>query len=533
MGVDSLHPEYQKYRSIWERNRSCYDGEEAIKAGGVKYLPMLGYHKTEATSTSQSAAYETYKQGAVWFDGTYRTVTTMSGLVFRKHPFVLGEEAEKYRDDFSSDNRSLANVAKTLIQETTLQGRVGLLVSYPDINTKDLTKAEVTEQNIHAYTSTYKTEDIINWRVEKRNGRLEATMVVLKEYIDNPDSSDMFYTEKQEQYRVLYIDSNDGTYHQALYRSRAVEVNQYTGAPVSLAAPMSDIQPQMDGKPMTFIPFFPIAPSGITWELERAPMNGICALNIGHYINSAAYESGLSLTASPTLVLKGYQTDGNDTGIVLGGNSAISLSENGDAVFLEYKGQGMDGIADAMKEKKEGMAVLGVKILTTETPSNTSAEAIGLEQTGEQAVLAAIANTVGDALSQALKLMVKWDNPNADTDKIKVQLNTDFTPNSLTANQLNAITVLHSKLGLSDEELFELLKRGEILSAEMSFEEHQAQLEASRLYELMGTGGAEDPLKHLTVNANRLIKPENPNDPNAKSITKGAPTSSGGNSRKQ
>ncbi len=532
MGVDSLHPSYLKHRKTWRRNRACFEGEEAIKAGGTEFLPMLGYHRTETNSEAQHSAYNTYKQGAIWFDGTYRTVTAMSGLVFRKQPFIFGKDSLLYKDDFSVDNKSLSAVAKQLVQEITLQGRVGLLVSYPEINTTKMTKKQVSDQKIHAYSAVYKTEDIINWRVEKRRGRMVATMVVLKEAIARAEDGDMFDTEMKEQYRVLYINKDDNTYHQAMYSSHA-EIGQASYDKSEVMSLISDIQPLRNGKALEEIPFYPITPSGISWEIERSPMNGVCAANVGHYINSALYESGLSLTASPTLILKGYQADGEGADIVLGGNNAISLGIDGGAEFLEYKGQGMNGIADAMKEKKVEMAVMGVKILTAEKQSNTSAEAIGLEQTGEQAVLASIAHSASDALTLALKDMISWDNAKANTKDVRIELNTDFTPNSLTANQLNALTVLHSKLGLSDEEMFEALKRGEIVPSEMTFAEHTKQIEESRLFEIMGTAALEDPLKHLTVDANRLTKPDAPGKPNATSINKGAPTNSGGSASKQ
>ena len=41
MSITSLHPEYIKRANQWETVRDCIEGEDAIKAKGPRYLPML------------------------------------------------------------------------------------------------------------------------------------------------------------------------------------------------------------------------------------------------------------------------------------------------------------------------------------------------------------------------------------------------------------------------------------------------------------------------------------------------------------
>jgi len=58
MSVESKHPLYQKRSSQWEIIRDCYEGEDAIKAKGEKYLPRA--------SGSANWQYEAYKTRARW-----------------------------------------------------------------------------------------------------------------------------------------------------------------------------------------------------------------------------------------------------------------------------------------------------------------------------------------------------------------------------------------------------------------------------------------------------------------------------------
>ena len=515
--VSNTNSEYTENRSIWESNRDAFSGQKAIKEGGIKYLPPKGYHLAAGMSkdTSEgSVDYLVFLQKAIFFNAVYRTVTAMNGLVFRKNPFIKGKkEVEPYVKKFTNDNKSLNTAAEQLTKEVILQGRAGVLVSYPDIDTEGMSKQDVEDRGIQSYSAIYKTEDIINWKIQKIEGSMVVTLVVLKEVVDAPWNT-QFSTEKATQYRVLELDKN-GEYKQSLYFLDSFDPNakkdENTGA-----YPSSTYYPLMDGERLKFIPFFPVGTSGVTWEVEKSPMEDITTINIGHYRNSADYESGLSITASPTVVLTGFEIEKGEK-VVLGGNSAILMpNSDGKAFFLEYQGNGLGSIATAMSDKKKEMAVLGLRILSSEQSVNEGADTASIHQSGEQSVLSSISNSVSEALTKALRLMVEWDNPNTNTDDIIVKLNTDFIPNAISANTINALTVLWKSMGLSDLEMFDVLKRGEIIPSEMTFEEHQKQIKASTAYSMfmeLGEGSGDDFTK--AVDVNRLTKADDPGNAQA------------------
>jgi hypothetical protein len=419
---------------------------------------------------------------------------------------------------------SLQTAAELLTQEVILQGRAGILVSYPEVDTEGMSKQDVEDRNIHAYAAIYKTEDIINWKITKIDGRMVPTLVVLKEIVDAPWNT-KFETQQIDQYRVLEIDET-GYYKQTIYY---LESQSATIAKDTLAGayPYTTYYPKMNGEPLTYIPFIPISVSGQTWEIERSPVEGIVNLNIAHYRNSSELEAGISLTASPTVVMSGYEVEKGKE-VVLGGNNAIT-SSNADmqVTYLEYQGNGLNSISDAMKDKIKEMASLGLKILSSDQSVNEGAEAATINSHGPQSVLANIANSVSAALTESLRLMMKWDDPKANIDDVAVKLNTDFIPNTIGANLINSLIILWKSFGLSDQEMFEVLKRGEIIPAGMTFEEHQAQIKTSTAFtmfsELGEEAGGTDFL--APVHTNRLVDTEEPGKPNA---SKRLPTDSGG-----
>jgi hypothetical protein len=121
---DSLltHLDYREWRDIWRSVRHAMLGEPAIKREGVRYLPRL-----EGMDDDQ---YKSYLDGAVFFNMTYRTVTGLTGSIFRRAPRLLkaGPKLQKLSKRISKEGLSLELLTKIIAQEQLSVGRVGLLL---------------------------------------------------------------------------------------------------------------------------------------------------------------------------------------------------------------------------------------------------------------------------------------------------------------------------------------------------------------------------------------------------------------------
>src|SRR5512137_71177 len=80
MPVNSTHPEYDAALPVWLRARDGFAGEDAVKAGGEKYLPRL--------EDQTQAEYDAYRMRASFFNATSRTCEGFLGLIFRRDPTV-------------------------------------------------------------------------------------------------------------------------------------------------------------------------------------------------------------------------------------------------------------------------------------------------------------------------------------------------------------------------------------------------------------------------------------------------------------
>src|SRR5512136_834990 len=94
MPVNSTHPEYDASLPAWLRARDVLAGEDAVKAGGQKYLPRLDSQSDEEFSA--------YVKRASYFNASARTSEAYLGLMFRRPPFV------KLPDDGAGVGRAMA-----------------------------------------------------------------------------------------------------------------------------------------------------------------------------------------------------------------------------------------------------------------------------------------------------------------------------------------------------------------------------------------------------------------------------------------
>ena len=167
-------------------------GEDALKAAGERYLPRLDSQTDEE--------YAAYKERAAFFNATARTAEGYVGLIFRRPPFIktpedggLGSALSEFVNDADMLGTPLVSYAKNVIGEVIAVGRCGTLIDW---------ESEVENR---AYVSRYAAENILNWRVERINGRNITTLVALREMRSKQEGEDSFVDEVDEQIRVLRL----------------------------------------------------------------------------------------------------------------------------------------------------------------------------------------------------------------------------------------------------------------------------------------------------------------------------------------
>ena len=508
MPVNNTHPDYDAARPDWIRARDGLAGEDAVKAGGEKYLPRLDSQTDEE--------FHSYKKRASFFNATARSAGGFVGLIFRRPPFVkipeatpprigngsgstspqpsppaervpatgVGRALAGFLNDADMLGTTLASYAKAVVSEVVGIGRAGSLVDWEG----DIEK--------RAYVSLYSAEQIINWRVERVNGRNVPVMIVLMESVTSPRPSpdragpatsgegDSFGLRAVQQIRVLRLvpgeedQGHGGTrpyqYVVEIWREKDLAVghrtvggNRPTGRRKKVEWELAETRtPLRLGKPLPLIPFVFHGPSHSRPDVDRPPMQDVIAVNLDHYRLDADYKHGLHFTALPTAWVSGFDKGAN---LRIGSSTAwVSETQGATAGYLEFTGQGLTSFERAMDRDEKLMAVLGSRLLQDQKKVGETAEAIRLRQSGEESILSSIATSVSESLTQVLHWVYWWNStqplPTGLTKaEVTIKLNNDFGIAGMSSQDLQAIVAAWQAGAMSRDTMFELFRRGEIL----------------------------------------------------------------------
>lgn len=446
--------------SRWQRARDCFEGSDAVKAQGVKYLPFLDSHKKFNAGGTEK--YEEYKMRALFYNATGRTIEGMAGALFQTSPRIEAPSAiEEHMEDVTLTGLSAELFGLTVIKELLLTGRYGALVDMPREDGAALNLAR-------PYWVGYKAEDIISWRTYREAGNEVLSRVVLFELVEEQDPKDPFIVSDFEQYRVL-----------ELVEKKCVES-------IWRKLPGSDHYEQIDqiipvrrGEPLPFIPFTFFGPTSPSVGVQKPPIDDLVIVNLSHYRTLADLEHGRHFTAMPTPWVAGAIGLKAGEALSIGSGTAWSLEKDGRAGMLEFSGAGLGHLADAEREKRKMMATLGARLLEDQAGVAETATAVSMRHAGETATLRTIAQSAETGLSQVLRTHAWWLGTEPTPDllrEVHYELNKEFFTIRLDPQELQGLVTALQAETISYATFYAQLQRGEIARPGVSAEEEQAAI---------------------------------------------------------
>ena len=398
MPVNTTHPTYDNAALKWTR-------VEDVLNSNVK-------HYIKDIDPKDQKRCERYRDDAVFLNFTARTKNGLVGAVTRRATqFDLPTEINYLLEDATGSKMPLEKLIQECLGETIAKGRYGLLADYP-ASDDNLTEAEAQALGLKARISRYRAENIISWDEALINGEYQLTFVVLKEYA-SVRGEDGFSWVAQTRYRVLRL--VDGAYQQELYNESDESLGGY-------------IPRDYLGNAFTFIPFQFIGSEDNDAAIDAIPLIDLADLNIAHLRNSADYEELVHVVGQPTPVIKSTNAkaikSANPGGIKLGSRKGLILGADDDAYFLEVTPNSAS--KEAMELKQEQAAMVGARLIMA-AGTNETAQAALIKHSGENSVLATIANNVNDAILQ----VVSWcemfmSKAPVGKDKIEIKMNDIF-----------------------------------------------------------------------------------------------------------
>ena len=459
----------------WLRARDVIAGDDAVKAGGIKYLPQLDSQSNEE--------YLAYKIRACFFNATSRTCDGFLGLLFRRDPEVklpdrhagIGIALRLFTDDVDLMGTTLFTFCKGVVGEVLAVGRCGTLIDWAGSTGSPMGRKD----SDRAYVVRYQAEDILNWQTQRINGRNVVTLIALREVVERPDANDPFVMKLVETVRVLKLEQvADGV------TQYVVEVwESLTDKNESVTVLVESRIPLRLGKPLPLIPFVFHGPRNGLPDVDKMPLADIIHVNLDHYRLDADYKHGLHFTALPTAWVSGF----DKTADLRIGSSTAWVAEAPGAVagFLEFKGHGLSTFENAQSRDERLMALLGSRMLEDTKRVGETADAIELRQAGENSILMTLALSVSDSISQVLRWVYWWNSTEQYPEDISeslvlIQINTDFTAKGLTSLELTAIVSAWQAGAISQTTMFDLFCKGEVLPTGRTDKEEQQLLQSTK-----------------------------------------------------
>lgn len=434
MPINSLHPSYVARSDQWTRCRDAYDGQDAIKARGRKYLPMLTKQKTND--------YTAYKERALFFSIVGKTISALVGMAMARTPRIeFPKELDSY---FTEDNGvQFYEVLAVALAEDLLMGRIGLLVDRP-LDGGDPTICK------------YYAENILNWDLDAQGNPI---MVVLEECRSIP-GKDRYEKKVETVYRLL--DMVNGIYTVSLYNAKG-EL-------------LESIAPTNNGVTMDHIPFYVGTPFGISMIVEKPPMLELVDINISHYRTSADLEHGRHFTALPTPVVSGASST---TELYVGSQTAWVLPDaNAKAAYLEFTGLGLGSLEKALSEKQGQLAAMSARIMDNSKRGSEAADTVRLRYASETASLTMIVRAVEALLTKVYAEVATMQS--ADPTKVRIVLNKELLDMRLSAKEVLDLVKSYNEGGISVESLVFSLRRGDMIDISRSDQDEIAAIKEAK-----------------------------------------------------
>lgn len=463
MPVDIEHPEYTKYKPLWQRVLDCLEGSDAVKAGG--YVPMLEAFR--ADTRNGTARMQAYVNRGVFSNALDRTASALIGSIFRKPPeYEVPDRLIPRMDNINGAGDPIFTFAKHVVLHVLTLGRFGLFIDWPEDG-----------EDLIPFMTGYDALAIRSWRTRSVGGRPKLDQVILYEEVSVP-ARDGFGSEIEPQYRVLELDES-GRYIQRLFTKQNVPDGRRTtrrgGAEVSQWVERIIESKPDKGKPIDYIPFIFLSPHNLRESVSKPPFLDLADENLAHFRGSVALEHGRFYTAHGTPVITGYAKPEDDDPWDYGPENIWFIPEPAaKATILQFSGDGLSFLENGQAQKERHMAYLGARLMDDQKRAVEAAETHQIRQSSEHGTLAGTANSVSLGFEWCLDRMAEWSRAPA---KCTFRLNTDFY------DQPFDPALMEKAMGAVQAGLYPMsawlwfLKEGELLPPDMTTEDAQSELD--------------------------------------------------------
>ena len=368
---------YLQMSEWWQPIKICVGGTQAFRENAPSLLPI--------EPKEDEAAWKRRVSHAVLSPFLTRIADQAAGLICRKpitlQPREEGQDVDEYWTEFIKDidgyGTDLDAFSRRVVLNSLLMGHSAVLVDFP--STEAAPNLEVERQlGLRPYFLEVSADQILGWRKDGDTPLAQVNQIRINEYVTEPLGA--FGDKVVRQIRVL----EQGKW--STWRKGETGWVLHEEGTTSL----------------------PVIPLAVTYSgklgelMSKPPLLPVANLNILHSQRQADQQFSLHVAAMPILVLKGW--DDSDNEIALSANSALVMSPDGDAKYVEPASQAFQAQQDFITELESQMRNLGISTLFSQTYVGETAEAKAMDRSDSDSMLSVVAQDLEKCLQNALDM---------------------------------------------------------------------------------------------------------------------------------
>lgn len=459
------HEQYTRAKPWLKMVRDSIEGEPTIKRHRTIYLKHP--NAVDQDSPQQRARYEAYLDGAEFKGFPAETEKSMLGRMLDGSPSIdLPEGIAHIENNSDGDGMPLSGAVEVAYRNL-LEAKFYILLAefqgLADVDTNQLSVADLKELSPLATIKHYTRESLIDWDFRRINGVMQLSLMVLVEQGDVRDPVTLT-KENVKSYLVLALDE-EGKYYQQKYIEGGGEAQQQ-GDPV---------YPLVDGSPLTWIPAEIVVdeetPAGKIPE-GMGYLGPICAAALYRYRVSADYKEALRLI-QPTLFTAGWK-DGdwelfqklNERDYLAFGAGVSNNLPEGVTVDVTGLGVTTEPFLEYFKLNEREARALGAKIDDPTDQKTMSATQAAIMNAQATAVMSTIVNNVEQSMRRVISYCAMFqglwgaDAVESSLDQIQLSLPKDFGVRISPEEVMTVIQAVQSTLISKDEGTRKLVAGG-------------------------------------------------------------------------
>lgn len=458
---------YQQMRELWTVTRDCYEGTRRLREKREVYLPKF--------EREYSIDYEERLKLSVFTNFFRHTAESLVGMIFRRAPRLGNDVDPKIKtllENCDSVGTHWVVFGKQLGIDAVRDGHVFIYVDMPKKLEKgssesgevSLLDEELAQRN--PYWVKVLADQIVNWKAEFINGRIQLTQVTIEERVIEEQGT--FGELEKVYYRIL--------------RPGSWELNEIVTDKDSKGNEITtQVNIDRGTTSLSYIPLVPIYGQKVGFMVSRPPLIDLADLNILHYQIRSDLHNIMRVCNVPVLFGKMLNKDDKDQ-LVVGPHNLVQGPEpESDLKYVEHSGQGIGSTQQELLNIEAQMEKLGIAMLASREV--TATEAV-MKEAKASSELGTIAQSIQDGMERALEITAEYLGLGKEKGG-SVEL-ADINQLSLSPAKIATLSYLVDKHQISLEAFLAILERaGELPEA---FDIQSFVKEMERMAEMAAIG---------------------------------------------